>query len=289
MRLVERLVKLDRGVSEVEILFAGCLHIGHAGTQESIIRAMVEYVAQQPNRRVVLLGDLTDGISVSDPRFNPREVASWLSTEDLSNRILLEAERACDILAPIRDRIDGLIEGNHERKPRTVSQVDLHRVLAKGLGVESLGLSAILRYSFIGRDRGGSEPLTFYCEHGSGGAGTVGVVINKLVKKAKDFPGLDAYLGAHHHKGGISTAESLVFDAAKKRLTTTSPIVATVGTFMRYHELGPGRETYGETYGMPVPTIGPMKLVVYPWGRKGLPRFASASAPRVSARMPWWG
>lgn len=277
MQLVDRRVRLPRGCSEVEVLFAGCLHVGHVGTQEKVIKAMVEYVAAAPNRRLVLLGDVTDGISVSDPRFNPREVAPWLATEDLSNRILLEAERAVDMLTPIKDRIDGLVEGNHERKPRSVSQVDLHRVLARGLNIESLGITAFLRYFFIGRDRGEAAPLSIYCEHGSGGAGSVGVVMNKLVKRAKDFPGADAYVGAHHHKSGSSRAEGIRYDVGAGTIRHESPLVVTVGTFMEYFEKG--TETYGMTYGMPVPSIGPAKLVISPWAK---------DRDRIGYRFPYW-
>ena len=277
MHLAERRIKLERGIKTVEILFSGCLHVGHAGTQEQSILDMVDYIAEKPNRRLVLLGDVTDGISVSDPRFNPREVAPWLATEDLSNRIMLEAERAVSMLHPIRDKIDGLVEGNHERKPRTVAQVDLHRVLAKGLGVQSLGVSAFLKYKFVGRDRGEANPVVFYCEHGAGGAGSVGVVINKLVKRAKDFPGADAYVGAHHHKNGASTAETMSYNEQGGSITRKDPLVVTVGTFMSYFEKG--RETYGEVYGMPVPSIGPAKITVQPWGKIGA---------RVGYSFPYW-
>lgn len=277
MQRVDRRVKLPRGVREVEVLFAGCLHFGHIGTQEKAIRAMVDYIAAAPNRRLVLLGDVTDGISVSDARFNPREVAPWLSTEDLSNRIMLEAERAVDFLNPIRDRIDGLIEGNHERKPRSVSQVDLHRVLAKGLGVESLGQAAILRYVFVGRDAGESAPVSFYCEHGSGGAGTVGVVINKMTQRAKMFPGADAYVGAHHHKSGCGTAETVRYEPSTGELNRVSVLAVTVGTFMEYYEKG--TETYGQTFGMPVSSIGPASFLVRPWEKK---------RTRIGYRFPYW-
>lgn len=267
MQLVERRVRLGRGVSTVEVLASGCLHFGNSGTQEHQIRKMVEYIAAAPNRRLILLGDVTDGISVSDSRFNPREVAPWLATADLSNRILLEAERAIQFLSPIKDRIDGIIEGNHEGGCRRRSQVDIHRVLYNGLGVESLGLMAFLKYTFVGRDRGEAEPLVFYCEHGSGGAGMVGTVMNKLIKRAKDFTSSDVVLGSHHHRSGGTTAETVDYDAVAHRLRYKSTLVVTVGTFLNYHTSG--RETYGEQFAMSPHGIGPAKIIVRPWAKDG--------------------
>lgn len=278
MRVVDRIVKLPRGCSSVELIVSGCLHFGHAGTLEHEIRRMIDYVAAAENRRLILLGDVTDGISVSDPRFNPREVAKWLDLEDLSNRIILEAERAVTFFGPVKDRIDGLVEGNHESKPRRVNQVDLHRVLWKGLGVESLGLRAFLRYTFHGRDRGDSEPVSVFCEHGAGGASTVGVVLNRLVQRAKDFPGAAIYLGAHHHRNGSATAESTRFDAASGKLVRSSPLVATVGTFLEYHQRG--KETYGEMFAMSPHGIGPGKVTIRPWAKK--------PEERVGYAFPYW-
>jgi len=277
LKLVERIVKVPRGYRDVEVVVSGCLHFGHAGTNEEAIRAMVRYVAAEPNRRLILLGDITDAISVSDPRFNPREVAPWLKMDDLSNRIILEAERAIAFLSPIKDRIDGLIEGNHERKPRLVAQVDLHRVLWKGLGIESLGEVAFLQYTFVGRDRGTSDPISIYCQHGAGGASQVGGVLNNMIKKAKDFPGAAAYIGAHHHRNGATTAESISYDPVARTIRRASPLAVTVGTFMEYYSRDV--DTYGQTFLMSPHGIGPGKLRLRPWAKDG---------ERVGYSFPYW-
>ncbi len=239
---------------------------------------MVRYIAAEPNRRLILMGDVTDGISLSDPRFSPLEVAEWLRTEDLTNRIILEAERAVDILRPIRDRIDGIVLGNHEFRPQRVNQVDIHRILLKGLGAESMGHLGFLRYTFVGRDRGESRPISFYLEHGSGGAGTVGVVLNKMVTRAKNFPGTSVVAGAHHHRNGATTAETVGFDSAAGRLVHSTTLCMTVGTFLRYHQVN--RTSYGEMFMMDPHGIGPGKVTLRPW--------AKHEGERVGYSFPYW-
>lgn len=278
MKLVERIVKVPRGYSDVEVLVSSCLHIGHGSTREEAIHAMVDYIAAAPNRRLILLGDVTDGISISDPRFNPHEVASWLSTEDLSNRIVLEAERAVSILEPIKDRIDALVCGNHELKPKKVAQVDIHRILWKGLGVASLDLMGFVRYTFIGRDRGESKPVVFYCEHGAGGAGNVGAVINKMVKRAKDLPGGLVYCGGHHHRNGATTSETVIYDPETRSLKRSSVLCVTAGTFLAYHI--EGRTSYGEQFRLDPHGLGPGKVRVRPW--------AKHDEERVGYSFPYW-
>lgn len=267
MQTVERRVKLDRGVKEVEVLLAGCLHIGHRACRESEIRDMVDYIAAAPNRRLILMGDVTDSINVTDPRFNPQEIAPWIATEDLSNRLVLEAERAVDILKPIKDRIDGIVLGNHEHRPKRNHQVDVHRILTTGLGVDSMGVLGFLEYTFIGRDRGPSEPVVFYLEHGSGGASTVGIVLNKMTKRAKDFTGAHVVAGAHHHRNGAATAETVSYDLKEKKIVHGSTLCVTVGTFLRYHL--PNQTSYGEMFNMDPHGIGPGKVVIRPWAKDG--------------------
>ena len=276
MQVVERKVKLDRGVKRVEVLLAGCLHIGHRACREDDIRAMVRYIEAAPNRRLILLGDVTDSINVSDPRFNPQEIAPWIATEDLSDRLILEAERAVDILKPIRDRIDGLVIGNHENKPKRNHQLDVHRILKQGLDVDAMGMIGFLQYTFVGRDRGESAPIVFYLEHGSGGASTVGNVLNKMVKRAKDFPGADVVAGAHHHRNGATTAETVLYDPKERKIVHKPTLCVTVGTFLRYHL--PNQTSYGEMFNMDPHGIGPGNVVLAPWDK----------VERVSYRFPYW-
>ena len=248
------------------MLLAGCLHVGHRACRENEIRDMVDYVKAAPNRRLILMGDVTDSINVSDPRFSPAEVAPWLATEDLPNRLVLEAERAVDMLSPIRDRIDAIVIGNHENRPKRNFQVDLHRILTTGLDAPSMGLLGFLRYTFVGRDRGESSPVVFYLEHGSGGAGTVGIVLNKMVKRAKDFPGADVVAGAHHHRNGATTAETVHYDPATNQIRHGSTLCVTVGTFLRYHL--PAQTSYGEMFNMDPHGIGPGKVRLRPWAKR---------------------
>lgn len=278
MQLVERRVKVPRGFGEIEVLLAGCLHVGHRATRENEIRDMVDYVSAAPNRRLVLMGDVTDSINITDPRFSPAEIATWIPTEELSNRLVLEAERAIDMLSPVKDRIDGIVIGNHENKTKRNHQVDLHRILTNGLGAPSMGLLGFLRYTFVGRDRGESAPVVFYLEHGSGGAGTVGVVLNKMVKRAKDFPGAHVVAGAHHHRNGATTAETVQYDSARGKIVHGSTLCVTVGTFMRYHL--PGQTSYGEMFNLDPHGIGPGKVIVRPWAKK--------EGDRVAYSFPYW-
>lgn len=278
MEIVKRRIKVPRGCSDVSVILSGCCHVGHGSANEPAMHEMVKYIAAEPNRRLILMGDVTDSISVSDPRWSPLEVASWLKTEDLSNRIVLEAERAIQIFSPIKDRIDGIVIGNHENKPKRMVQVDIHRMLCNGLNAPSIGLMGFLQYTFVGRDRGEAKPLTMYLEHGSGGAGTVGVIMNKMVKKAKDFTGVQIAAGAHHHRNGAVTAETIHYDAATGELKREAVLCVTVGSFLEYHT--PNRTNYAEMFGLSPHGIGPGKVTLRPWAKR--------DDDRVGYAFPYW-
>ncbi len=277
MELVEKKLKLARGVKSVEIILSGCWHLGHGSANEDAIRAMIKYIKSEPNRRLILMGDITDGIGLTDKRYNPLEVAPWLSVQDMSNRIVLEVERAIDFIQPIRDQVDAVVLGNHCAKPRRTIHVDIHRMLTNGIGAPSLGMIGFMRYVFSGRDRGESRPVSLYLEHGSGGAGTVGVVLNKMVQRAKDFPGTDIVGGAHHHRSGAVTADTVRYDPETGTMSNRSTLCVTAPSFMDYHF--PGRESYAEQMNMSPHSIGPGKIVVRPWenGEK-----------RVGYAFPYW-
>lgn len=287
MKLTRRVIPLGRGVKQAEIIFGGCLHVGHIGCNEDSIEAMVRYVASEPNRFLVLLGDAIDAINPADKRWNPRECATWVTTFQLSDICAEQARRAFKILREIpKERFLGMIEGNHERKVRSVNYHDVHRQLCESLGVESLDTQAFLQIQFKGRDSGTAEPVTIYLEHGSGGAGSPEAVLTKLKKQATKHPNADAYVGSHHHKAAFSTHTTAGLKKGSLEIEHVEVPVVTAGCHLSYYEKG--TETYGSIYGMPVPSIGPAKLVVHPWGSPYLSPKIRGSVSRVTYRYPWW-
>lgn len=286
MDLVERRLKVARGTRRIEVYFAGCLHFGHVGCDEDTIRRMVDHVAEKDYRYICLLGDVIDAIGCADPRWNPREVAPWVNMEDLSDLIPQQNRRAATMLGRIpRDRILAFLEGNHPRKVRKVNYIDAHRALGELLGIAQQREAVFLRLVFQGRDAGEAAPITFYLEHGEGGAGTPETVLTKLKRRAVMHPGADAYVGSHHHKAGFTTATSAgLAPTAELKLSHKEIAVMTAGCALSYYEKG--TETYGQDFHMPVANIGPAKLVLYPWGRPGSKH---KDAERVSYVFPWWG
>lgn len=284
MDMIPRTIKVPRGVREIEIYFGGCLHFGHVGCNEQSIKDMVDHVAAKENRYLCLLGDVIDAIPIGDPRFNPRECAPWVDTTDLADLVPQQCRRAAAVLKRIpRERILAFLEGNHPRKTRTMNYIDSHRLLGDMLDINCHGEGAFLRIHFVGRDAGVAEPVTFYLEHGSGGAGSPEAVLTKLKKQAVKHPGADAYVGSHHHKAGFTTLTSAgIAPTEELKLTHKETPILTAGCHLSYYEQG--TETYGLNFHMPVANIGPAKLVIYPWGRPG----AKKNEQRIAYRFPYW-
>lgn len=287
MKLIEREIRLPRGYRDAELYLGGCLHYGHVGCNEKSIERLIEHIAAQPNRYLILLGDVIDAINVSDSRFNPREVAPWVDMGDLADLCPQQCRRAALYLKRIPpERILAFLSGNHPRKTRTNYYLDSHRLLADMLGIAFQEESVFLRMRFVGRDAGKAEPITFYLEHGSGGAGSPEAVMMKLKKQAVKHPGGDLYCGSHHHKSAFSTLTSAGIDPAEMKMLHREIPVVTAGCHLSYYEAD--TETYGENYHMPVASIGPAKVRVYPWGKPGVKKM-HAESERISLVYPWWG
>ena len=143
-----------------------------------------------------------------------------------------------------------------------------------------------MRLDFIGRDAGKAEPITLYLEHGSGGAGSPEAVLTKLKMQAQKHPNADIYCGSHHHKLGFTTLTSAGIDPARMKLVHRETPIITAGCSLSYYE--EGTETYGENYHMPVASIGPAKIRLFPWGAPGVKRM-HAESERIACVYPWWG
>lgn len=235
---------------------------------------------------------MIDAINVSDKRFNPREVAPWVNMEDLADLCPQQCRRAALYLSRIPpERILAMLSGNHPRKTRTDYYFDSHRMLADMLKVPFQEEAAFVRLTFVGRDAGESRPITLYIEHGSGGAGSPEAVLTKLKKQAHKHPGADVYAGSHHHKLGMTTLTSAGIDPERMQIVHREIPVVTAGCHLSYYEStanGKSVETYGLNYHMPVASIGPALLRVWPWGKPGVKKM-HAESERISCVYPWWG
>lgn len=184
-------VKLDTGSDPLEIVAISDLHIGDPNCNMEIVSGIISGVQSRPNRYAVLAGDLLN-------------TAIHGSKSDAYREKLTphqQLDRACDLLEPVSDKILAAVPGNHEERISRSVGVDMPRLLAQRLGIESrYRPDAAVLFVHLGRDKRHSRPITYsiYINHGHGGGRRTGGKLNSL----QDY-GLicdaDCYIVGHTH------------------------------------------------------------------------------------------
>ena len=167
------------------------LHLMNSACSEEHIKSDIKKISEDPYSFMIGGGDYGDFIGYADTRFDPDAVAPWVSVKDLGNLGQIGMVRCRDFFLPAKDKILGLLIGNHEKKYELRTEHEgLHGWLCTELGVPSLEYCALfdlifVRYSKAKRVKlyfeappevrqGQSCRFRIFCHHGAGYAQTPG-------------------------------------------------------------------------------------------------------------------
>ena len=219
-----KVIKIDlpRELPSVELHTFADEHIGDEGCDLKRLLSRIEYVKNTPNAYCILNGDIIDNAtktSIGDTYtqvFNPME----------------QLEKACEIFAPIKEKILCITHGNHENRTYKSEGINLSRLMANQLGLADryTPTSAVLfirvgAYSNGHKETNGSGKIrkicyTGYVLHGSGGGRKEGGKANRLAEMASIID-VDFYIHSHTHL-------PMVMKQAFHRIDTANSTVALV-------------------------------------------------------------
>lgn len=178
-------------MEDIRIIPIGDLHIGDKHSSKQIIKDLVDKVQNDPNCYCVLMGDLIDNATTYS-------VGDTYDAE-LSPMDQLKVIR--DMMMPIRQKILGIIEGNHEERTTRQTGIRMMELLSLELGINdrysSTSLVIFLKFGHQ-NFKGSKRVYTIYCNHGSGGGRRPGAKINRMDDYSKVIDA-DCYFLAHTH------------------------------------------------------------------------------------------
>lgn len=170
------------------------VHVGaHNHHRDQFIEKLKKIASSDSTHRIVLIGDLMDNAIRDSVGF------SYGATPPQQ-----ELETLVELLIPVKDRIDLLIPGNHERRSQDrTAGLDVSAQLAALLGRPEIYRPActVLQYRFNKRKSG--QHRTFVevlCHHGTGGGRKPGGKINRATDLAILKPDVDIVLMGHVHE-----------------------------------------------------------------------------------------
>lgn len=230
------------------IIPIGDLHVGDKsfgkeGRQK--LQGYLDWVKQHPNSRIFLNGDI----------FN---VASRISKTDPWSQDTNEYLEAIEIFKPYKNQIIGATDGNHEARMMDMFGVSPMQYMCVNLGIPYCKWSAVVRLKVGKRATGGWRQNYFlYFHHTTGGGGSLGSKLNRVIKLREIVEGIDVYFGSHNHQ--LAAAPQDVYypsiaknDAVKRRIWYVD-----CGSYLEWND------SYAEK-GMMAPTkLGSPKVIFH--------------------------
>lgn len=183
--------KLSSNLEYIRLFPINDLHVGDKTLDKTMFRKFIKDIAENPNDYAVLIGDLLnnatkDSVSnVYNDEMSPRNQLLWVREE----------------LLPIKNKILGIVEGNHEHRSKKSTDTHLTADLADYLNLSHLYREEelVIKITF-GQGRG-NQPImyTTYMTHGSGGGKMTGSKVNNTERLVTSVENADIYIVGHGH------------------------------------------------------------------------------------------
>lgn len=242
-------VDLPKG-DEVHLYLVGDTHVGTRYHSTKDFADVIQCIKNDPVARWIGMGDQCECITPSDKRWQGKAICDWVSPDNVAHD---QMTYYCDMVAPIADKCDGLLYGNHEDKIRREHHVDIHKNICEKLNVMDLSYMARLRYQFIvtATQRGSVDVLV---THGSGGAVTRAA---KLARLERLMQAHSAHIFGHGHCHEIILHPGMPYlDLSQHlKLKNMAKVGAMTGCYFRTYTQDID-SSYGEMANYPPTMIG---------------------------------
>jgi hypothetical protein len=205
MILFDKVIKA-KNYKDVFVFYPiGDCHIGSRSCAESHLRKLIKEIKENKNAYAILGGDIVDAVLPQDiKRFDFDSLPDWIldgnavNTRERLNEILQQqVKRATDIFAPIKDKIIGGLEGNHEFAIRKRYNVSVQSAFWQSFGMNNLTDECLIRIRFILNTT--STSIIFYLRHGYGSGRSAGAEPNKLARMIAEWECAEICLTGHTH------------------------------------------------------------------------------------------
>jgi hypothetical protein len=189
---------------DIAIVVSSDWHLDNPLFSLKHINRTIDFVKSIENARLILGGDLAEAVTK-------------LSKGDIYHQSRTPQDQRDDIikiLLPVKDKILGMVTGNHEMRITNESGIDLSKDIAKALGVPYRPEGILLKIVFGGgNSRHDNSPYVFwgYTTHGYGGARTKSAKAVK-VERLSTWVRADFYTMSHDHVVNVAPDLDLIPD-----------------------------------------------------------------------------
>lgn len=200
MRYLSKQIPYKLG-EPIRLVMFSDTHVGSKGFAKNHFKKFLASSMDHPNAFLLGIGDQLDCIIQSDvKRFQISGIDPKYLSSDTPDEVLdMQKDEFISIMEPYKDRLLGLLLGNHCYNITKRYGTNVHRQICNTLGVENLGYSCLLLLK-LSENGGRGRSYTIYANHGFG-AGTVseGYSITKYSRLIYAYDA-DCYVTAHDHQ-----------------------------------------------------------------------------------------
>lgn len=230
----------------------------HLGNKYCDVKAIKEYLSEtNENTRIIGTGDGVDAIIT-------RDLKRYMKHSDATETDAIIDEQTDGIyqmLFPYKEKIIGLMDGNHEHSILKYHGTSITKRLCDRLGCKYLGYSCFVRVVFHEADGGRVRTVMIYAHHGwGGGSRTQGADLTKFSKHASNIDA-DIFLYSHVHRRQSDQIARL--GAVGKHAVAKPKHIFICGTFLKTLS-DTADATYAEIAGYPITSIGNINIKIKP-------------------------
>ena len=236
--------------NDIYIYPLGDVHIGDKGftdASEEKLKGYIDFIKKTPNAFAILQGDLLNcatRISKSSP---------FEQKMDLKDQIA----KAVELLKPIKDKILGAIDGNHETRMCDFAGYSPTISICERLGIDYMGDSVVyvVRMGCHSKRGAPRTSFTLYSHHTTGGSGrTVGSKINRVGVMREIVANCDIYCGSHNHMLGAVPAVTQMINSTSGNVEVVRQMLVDCGGYLEWDN------TYAERMMLPPLKMGSPRL-----------------------------
>lgn len=207
------------------VLPLGDMHIGDPAFDSKKFIKLRDWILENPNVYVILVGDLLNCAIKS----SKSEIYNELMNPQQAKKYALE------LLLPIKERIIGMVAGNHEYRIYRESGTDISEDIADRLDVpyDMDGLLLNMKFDPYPELRKGKINYTAYVSHGFGGGCTKGAKIN-AVSKLSNIVLADIYVTGHVHFMTTFKDSFFIPDTRNGKIDKVTRTFVSAGSFLSW-------------------------------------------------------
>jgi UDP-2,3-diacylglucosamine pyrophosphatase LpxH len=218
--------------TRIELIPIGDVHMGDkAFTAESLekLKGYIDYIKNHSSAYCFLMGDLCNCATL-DSKSSP-----FAQNMDVNQQI----KEIVKILSPIKKKILGAIDGNHELRLERYCGYSPTISICERLDVPYFKNSAVIIFRLCCHGTRDVSRAAFvgYFHHTTGGSGnSMGGKINRPEKLKGIIGNCDFYCGAHNHS--MITGHTIVFkvNETTEKIEQLRQIILTTGGYLQFND-----------------------------------------------------